>query len=191
MNIDPTLYTGRPTETRTPREERCYDLLDRLAIPYWRADHDHADTIEACLAVEAVLGCRICKNLFLCNRQKTDFYLLLMPGDKPFRTAILSKEIGSSRLSFGEADSMEALLGLAPGSVSVLGLMNDREKRVSLLIDRDLTGEEFLGCHPCLNSSTLKIAMTDVLRTLLPALGHEPRFVDLPTAEVLAAQSKP
>ena len=127
-----------------------------------------------------MLGCGICKNLFLCNRQATEFYLLLLPGDKPFKTKLLSKQIGSARLSFASADYMEELLDITPGSVSVLGLMNDAQRRVHLLIDNDLLADEYLGCHPCINTSTLRIAMSDVLQKLIPAMGHEPTFVTLP-----------
>ena len=180
MEIDRTLYRGRADEGRTERERRCYDLLDSLGIDYYRVDHEHADTIEACREVEGLLGCVICKNLFLCNRQQTEFYLLIMPGTKPFKTKYLSAQIGSSRLSFGGAEDMERLLGVTPGSVSLLGLMNDREGKVRLLVDRDLLGDEFFGCHPCMNTSSLRIAMRDVHEKLLPALRHKPTFVELP-----------
>ena len=180
MYIDPSLYTGRPAERRSDTEERCYDLLDRLGIDYVRVDHEHADTIEQCELVEEQLGCKICKNLFLTNRQQTDFYLLLMPGEKPFKTRLLSKQIGTARLSFASPGHMGALLGVTPGSVSVLGLMNDAEKRVRLLIDRDLLTEERFGCHPCLNSTSLCFSTEALLHTLLPALGADPTWVDLP-----------
>ncbi len=180
MRIDKTLYRGRADEGRQEKERRCYDLLDALGIKYYRIDHEHADTIEACREVEGLLGCVICKNLFLTNRQQTEFYLLIMPGGKPFKTKYLSAQIGSSRLSFGGAEDMERLLGVTPGSVSLLGLMNDRDGRVHLLVDRDLPGDEFFGCHPCINTSSLRIAMRDVKEKLLPALGHEPIYVNLP-----------
>lgn len=180
MKMDPVLYTGRPDDVRSPVEERCYELLDSLAIVYCRVDHEHADTIEMCEEVEKLLGCRICKNLFLTNRQQTDFYLLIMPGEKPFKTKLLSKQIGSARLSFASPTHMEELLGLTPGSVSVLGLQNDREKRVGLLVDRDLLKEENFGCHPCLNTSSLRFKTEALFHALLPALGREPVFVDLP-----------
>ena len=180
MQIDRTLYRGRADEGRLEKERRCYDLLDSLCIEYFRVDHEHADTIEACREVEGLLGCVICKNLFLTNRQQTDFYLLIMPGGKPFKTKYLSAQIGSSRLSFGGAEDMERLLGVTPGSVSLLGLMNDREGKVRLLVDRDLLGDASFGCHPCINTSSLRIAMRDVREKLLPALGHEPTFVELP-----------
>lgn len=180
MFIDVTLYKGRPAEARIPKEERCYDLLDSLKIEYFRADHDHADTIEACEGVEKVLGCAICKNLLLTNRQQTAVYLLLMPGEKPFYTKLLSKQIGSARLSFATAEQMARYLDITPGSVSILGLMNDSEKTVRLLIDKDLLRDEYFGCHPCINSSTLKIKTADVTEKLIPAMGHEPTFVELP-----------
>lgn len=182
MFVDETLYKGRPENTggRLPKEIRCYDLLDKLGVEYFRADHEPADTIGACEGVEKVLGCEICKNLFLTNRQQTDFYLLLTPGAKPFKTKVLSKEIGTARLSFGSPEHMEAFLDITPGSVSVLGLMNDKDGRVRLLIDRDLTQSEYLCCHPCINTSTLRIKTVDVLEKLLPALGRSPEYVDLP-----------
>ena len=180
MYIDQTLYTGRPTDRRIDKEERCYDLLDRLGVEYYRVDHEHADTIEACEEVEELLGCKICKNLFLTNRQQTDFYLLIMPGEKPFKTKLLSRQIGSARLSFAGPEHMERYLDITPGSVSVLGLMNDKEKKVRLLVDRDLLQEENFGCHPCINTSSLRFRTADLFDRILPALEHEPTFVELP-----------
>ena len=180
MNVDPVVYSSRPAEKRSPVEEQCYDFLEDLGIPYQRVDHEHADTIEACLAVEKVLGCGICKNLLLTNRQMTDLYLLLMPGDKPFRTKFLSTQLGCARLSFATPEQMLKYLGITPGSVSVLGLINDTEGAVRLLIDRDLLSDEYLGCHPCMNTSSLKLSMEDVLNKIIPATNHEITAVDLP-----------
>ena len=180
MRIDPTLYTGRPSDTRSEKEERCYALLESLGLNYYRVDHEHADTIEMCEEVEKLLGCKICKNLFLTNRQQTEFYLLIMPGEKPFKTKLLSKQIGSARLSFASPEQMERYLDITPGSVSVLGLMNDREKKVHLLVDRDLLQEENFGCHPCLNTSSLRFSTRALFDTILPALDREPFFVELP-----------
>lgn len=169
---------------RREREKAVYELLERLGIAYERIDHEQADTMEACLAVDAALrGAVICKNLFLCNRQRTNFYLLMMPGDKVFKTKELSAQIGSSRLSFAEAIYMEDFLHIGPGSVSVMGLMNDTEGRVRLLIDRDVLKGEYFGCHPCVNTSSLRLRMDDLLQRFLPAVGHEPLFVELTGAE--------
>ena len=180
MNVDSKLYCTRPEDERLEKELRCYDLLELLGIEYLRADHDYADTIEQCLEVEKVLGCEICKNLLLTNRQMTDVYLLLMPGNKPFKTKDLSKQIGSARLSFATAEQMLQYLDITPGSLSILGLMNDKDCKVSLLIDRELLSQEYLGCHPCINSSTLKLKTVDILKTFVPATRHEITYVDLP-----------
>ena len=157
------LFKGRPEdfESRLAKEQRCYELLDRLGIEYYRVDHEYADTIEACHEVEKTLGANICKNLFLTNRQQTDFYLLLMPGDKPFKTKLLSKQIGTARLSFATPEHMEKYLDITPGSVSVLGLMNDKENKVQLIVDEDILKEELFGCHPCINTSSLKLYTKD------------------------------
>lgn len=179
MFIDTKVYTGG-AEGRIEKEMRSYALLDSLGLEYRRVDHEHADTIEACEQVEGLLECKICKNLFLTNRQQTDFYLLIMPGEKPFKTKLLSKQIGSARLSFASAEHMEKYLDITPGSVSILGLMNDKGGVVRLLVDRDLLKEEYFGCHPCINTSSLRLKTADVLEKLLPAMGHEPTFVDLP-----------
>ncbi len=180
MDTDIRLFSGRPEDERLAKEQRCYELLDSLGIEYMRADHPCADTIEACHQVEKVLGCEICKNLLLTNRQMTDLYLLLMPGDKPFKTKILSKQIGSARLSFASAEQMLEHLDITPGSVSVLGLMNDRDMHVRLVIDSELLRQEYIGCHPCINSSTLKIKTVDITNKLLPAMEHEATYVELP-----------
>ncbi|MBQ2308910.1 MAG: prolyl-tRNA synthetase associated domain-containing protein, partial [Clostridia bacterium] len=152
------LQKGRPADTagRLEKEIRSYDLLDSLGIEYDRIDHEPAMTMEICEEIDRVLGATICKNLFLCNRQQTDFYLLMMPGDKPFKTKDLSSQIGSSRLSFGTPDYMEQLVDITPGSLSILGLMNDKEGRVRLLIDKDVLSGEYIGCHPCINTSSLR-----------------------------------
>ena len=180
MTIDPVVYSSRPSDKRIPVEERCYDLLEQLGVPFRRVDHEHADTIEACLEVEKILGCRICKNLLLTNRQMTGVYLLLMPGNKPFKTKFLSRQLGCARLSFATPEQMMERLSITPGSVSVLGLMNDSSGAVRLLIDRDLLDDEYLGCHPCINTSSLKLRMEDVLQKVIPAMRHEPTVVDLP-----------
>lgn len=188
MKLDQTLYTGRPlsAEGRLPREMACYDLLDELQMAYTRVDHEYANTIEACEEVEKVLKEKICKNLFLCNRQKTQFYLLMMEGEKVFKTKDLSKQLGVSRLSFADPEDMEKYLTITPGSVSVLGLMNDTENRVQLVMDKPIADAERFGCHPCINSSTLALSMQQVRERFLPRVHHEAIIVDLPLPETEA-----
>lgn len=175
------LYLGRPADCtgRLEKELRCYDLLEQQGVTFWRTDHEATDDMEACNAVDAVLGVTICKNLFLCNRQKTNFYLLTMPGDKPFKTKELSGQLGISRLSFAGPAEMLQYLDITPGSVSVLGLANDTQHKVRLLMDEDLKGEAWFACHPCINTSSLKFTTADLLEKLLPAMEHEPTWVRL------------
>ena len=175
------LYDGRPADTsdRLPREVRTYDFLDSLSIPYQRTDHERADNMEACNEIDAVLGVIICKNLFLCNRQKTKFYLLMMPGDKKFKTKELSSQINSARLSFADEEAMLKYLDIEPGAVSIMGLMNDKDHTVQLLIDEDVLKDEYLGCHPCVCTSSLKLRTADVTEKFLPAVGHEYMTVHL------------
>lgn len=175
------LYHGRPENAseRLPREKRTYDLLDQLGIEYMRTDHEPALNMEACNAIDAVLEVVMCKNLFLCNRQKTRFYLLMMPGDKMFKTKELSKQINSARLSFAGPEAMLQYLDIEPGAVSVMGLMNDHDHTVQLLIDEDVLKDEFLGCHPCVCTSSLKIKTADVVDIFLPATGHAYQTVHL------------
>ena len=181
------LQKGRPenTDNRLDKEIRVYDFLDKLGIQYQRIDHEAAMTMEACEEIDRALGdnTTICKNLFLCNRQETDFYLLLMPGDKPFKTKDLSAQIHSARLSFAKPEYMEKYLDITPGSVSVLGLMNDSEKKVQLLIDEDVMKEPYFGCHPCINTSSLNFTTEDLMQKIIPALEHEPVTVTLPVPE--------
>lgn len=175
------LVQGRPADCsgRLAKEIRTYDFLDGLGIEYQRIDHEAAMTMEACVAIDEALGASICKNLLLCNRQQTDFYLLLIAGDKHFKTSELSKQIGSSRLSFAGPEYMEAFLDITPGSLSILGLMNDKDNRVQLLIDEDVLNSEFMGCHPCINTSSLRLRTADLTQKIIPALAHEPRIVNL------------
>ena len=175
------LYKGRPEsmESRLPREVRTYDFLDDLGIEYKRTDHERADNMEACNEIDAILDVVICKNLFLCNRQKTAFYLLMMPGGKKFRTKELSAQIHSSRVSFADPEDMLKYLDIEPGAVSIMGLMNDREQKVRLLIDEDILSDEYIGCHPCVCTSSLKMKTKDVLERFLPATGHSYQTVCL------------
>lgn len=183
--VDPQIYRGAPagdnpfTGPRSERELAAYQLLDRLAIPYERLDHEPAATITCCHSVEGILNIEICKNLFLCNSNRSQYYLLLLPGEKPFKTKTVSAQIGSTRLSFADDAAMEQMLGTAPGSVSLLGLANDTDHRVLLLADREILTHPFFGCHPCINTSSLKLKTNDIFQIFLPSIHHTPVFVDL------------
>lgn len=175
------LQNGRPADAagRMDKEIRTYDFLDSLGVDYQRMDHEAAFTMEACKEVDEALGVEMCKNLFLCNRQKTDFYLLLIPGDKVFKTKELSKQIGSARLSFASAEYMEKYLDITPGAVSIMGLMNDKDNVVRLLVDEDLLKEEWIGCHPCVNTSSIRVKTKDMFDIVMKAMHHEMTVVRL------------
>lgn len=175
------LQNGRPenTKDRLEKEIRVYDFLDSLGVEYQRVDHAPAMTMDVCDEIDRALQAVICKNLFLCNRQETDFYLLMIPGSKKFKTKDISAQIHSARLSFAKEEYMEEFLDITPGSVSVMGLMNDREGHVKLLMDEDVVNSEYIGCHPCINTSSLRIRTKDMMEKVIPAMGHEPQIVHL------------
>lgn len=182
MYIDETIYNGRPEDVsgRDENEVRCYDFLDGLGVAYERIDHEPANNMEACRQVKSRFGLDVCKNLFLSTRNGKKLYLVVMPGEKQFRTSVVSKLIGTSRLSFGPEDRMYELLGVKPGSASILGLMFDSEKKVQLVVDKSILEDEFFGCHPCKNTSSLKISMGDMKEKVIPALDHDMLVIDIP-----------
>lgn len=184
MYIDSTIYKGRPENIsdRSDIEIKCYDFLDGTGINYYRIDHEAAMTMEACREVKSLLGLHICKNLFLTTRNGKGLYLLCMPGDKEFHTSVVSKLIGTSRLSFAKPEVMEELIHTSPGSASILGLMFDTESRVQLVIDKDILTEGNFGCHPCRNTSSVKFSVDDLKNVVIPKLGHEPMIIDIPNA---------
>lgn len=175
------LLKGRPDsmEGRLDKEKRAYDFLDSLSVEYQRIDHEKADNMDACREIDEALQATVCKNLFLCNAQKTKFYLLMIPGYKKFKTKDISSQINSSRLSFAPPEYMEQFLDITPGSVSVLGLMNDTDNQVRLLIDEDVVKGEYIGCHPCINTSSLKIKTKDMIEVIIPAMNHAITYVSL------------
>ena len=182
MTVSP-IYTEAPTQGLTEEQKAVFAVLDELHIPFERVEHEYANTMEDCKAVSAVLGVDVCKNLVLCNRQKTQYYLLTMPSDKPFHTKDLSHQIGSARLSFAAPEAMAELLHVAPGSASILSLLFDKEHKVQLVMDRETKEGAYFSCHPCKSTGTLKLHTSDVLNVFLPYTGHEPLVVDLPRYE--------
>lgn len=177
------IYNGRPGDTtgRLEKEIRVYNLLEQLKIPYERVDHEPADTMEACREIDKILApAVICKNLFLCNSQQTKFYLLMIREDKKFKTKDISKQINSARLSFAPSEKMQGYLDITPGAVSVMGLMNDKENQVQLLVDEEVLNSEYFGCHPCVNTTSLRVRTRDVFETFLQAVHHDYITVQLP-----------
>ena len=179
------VHSGAPEDldARAQNEKEVYLTLNRLHIPFTRIDHEPVRTMEDCQAIDAELGGVICKNLFLCNQQKTMFYLLLIREDKAFKTKDVSKQLGVSRLSFGTAEHMQRLLHISPGAVSPMGLLFESARDVKLIMDRDLLSEEYLGCHPCVNTASIRFSLADFMQVYLPAVGHEPTLVTIPSID--------
>lgn len=173
-------YRGKPKDLdkRQEKERKCYEFLEKIGLDYEVVDHEEASDMDKCLEIETVLGVKICKNIMLCNRQETRFFIFMMPGDKKYVTKDVSKKIGMSRLSFAKEEHLKDYLNVTPGSVSVLGLLNDIDNRVELVIDRDVIGQNHIRCHPCVNTSTLKIKTDDFLTRIIPALNKEALIID-------------
>ena len=179
MYVNKQTFNSNPEKTNTEKEMQSYLFLEKIGVDYIRAEHDEAATIELCEEVEKVIDAKICKNLLLCNRQQTKFYMLLIPGDMPFKTKYLSAQINSSRLSFASGEQMEKLLNVSPGSLTVLSLMFDKEENIELLIEKNVFKDEYFACHPCVNSATVKFLTSDLKDKILPALNRKYTVVDL------------
>ncbi|MBQ8209657.1 MAG: prolyl-tRNA synthetase associated domain-containing protein [Clostridia bacterium] len=167
------LYDSRPNDKRSRIEEQVYDTLEKLDIQFKRIDHSPAATINECAAIEKFLDVHICKNIFLTNNKKDVYCLLLLKGDKKYEAGIVSRQIGSSRLSFASDGELMRYLGTTPGSVSVLSLINDTENKVTVAVDSDLLKNEYIGCHPCKNTSTLKIKTGDITEKFITHINHQ------------------
>lgn len=183
MYINEKTFNTHPEVTATEKEMQSYLFLENNGVEYIRAEHDEAATIELCESVEKIIDAKICKNLLLCNRQQTKFYMLLIPGDMPFKTKYLSAQINSSRLSFASGEQMESLLNVSPGSLTVLSLMFDKDQKVELLIEKNVFNDEYFACHPCVNTATVRFLTKDLKEKVLPALGREYTIVDLEIPE--------
>ncbi len=178
-----TKYVGRPTDITSCSEAETlvYDFLDRIGVNYTTLCHPAAFTMEECENVRKNIGAPVFKNLFLTNRQQTDYYLLMIPADKPFKTKYLSSQLGCARLSFASAEAMMEMLHIMPGAVSPLGLIHDTSHRVRLIVDRDLAGVDLYACHPCVNTASIALSLSDLLEKVIPATGHTHTWVTLPT----------
>lgn len=161
-------------------KDKVIEILKENNIDFEVFNHEAFVSMDQYEVIEGKIGCKIPKNLFLCNRQETVFYLLIMPGDKIFKTKDISAQINSSRLSFGNKDYLNKLLSCYKGSTSVLGLLFDKENRVNLLIDEDILKEEYLGFHPCDNNFTIKIKKEDLISKIIPLTKHDYKIVNLP-----------
>ena len=170
MNNNRIIYNTRPNEKRSCEEDAVYDVLEELGIEFERLDWAPED--EGSENVYDILGIMHLKNLLLCNAQKNRFYLLVMPADVPFKSNVLSKQLGTPRFSFAPQEILLELLHVKPGSASILGLHNDKNRVINLCIDERVLENEYYGCHPCVNTTSLKIRTEDILNKFLEYTGH-------------------
>ena len=167
---DRTIEKNRPETAAGTTEEAIYDVLEKLGIEFSRLDRIEGDSESE--EVYGILGIRHLKNLLLCNAQKTNFYLLVMPADVPFKSSVLSKQLGTSRFSFAPEEYLMQFLHAKSGTSSILGLIFDKEHSVKLVIDERILDEKYFGCLPCTDSASLKFERDDILVKLLAFTGH-------------------
>ena len=156
-----------------------YARLDAMGVAYASMEHAPAHTIEDCLENDKKLGGVTAKNYFLTTKNQKNFYLCLVRPEARFRTSDISKQVNSSRLSFGTDEQMQRLLRVHPGSVSPMGLMFDAENQVHLLVDSGLREVEKIAFHPCDNTQTLVMDSKDFFDVYLPSVHHTPVFVEI------------
>lgn len=169
---------------RLQTRKQVLQLLDENRIPYELHEHERAFTIDDCLQMSFIdENVTICKNIMLCNRQKTQFYLMLLKPRTPFRTAVVSKALGVSRLSFAPEEALEEKLHLTSGSVSPLGLMFDRDHEITLCYEPGICDTKQIAFHPCDNAATVIFTQEAFWKQVIPALGIHPVKVELPKPE--------
>lgn len=173
------VHQGAPDDQRQGLESQAYDTLKKLGIPFERVDNDAVEAMADCVEISERLGAEIRKTVLLCNRQKTEYHMLIMSADKPFVTKDYSEAVGCARMSFASGDAMVELLGQPPGTASVMGLLNDGDGRVKLLIEESVANEDWFACNPGVNTSHIRFRTKDLVEKLLPAIGHGVTIIKL------------
>lgn len=173
------ISTTAPKKGTNATKDKVFALLDKLHIPYERVENDVVETMEECKEIDQALGTEIRKSIFLCNQKKTSFFLVVMPAEKQLDTGALEKKLGVSHLSFASGELMEKHLGTKPGSASIMGLINDEDEYVQLIMDKEVADEEWFGCNPGINTDHLKIKTQDLLKKFLPRIYHKAKIVEL------------
>lgn len=168
-----------PNCFQTPLQRLVYETLEILRIPFARVDTDEAITMEECTAINEKLAIKMVKTLFLCNRQRTDYYLFITTGTKPFRAKDFSTALGISRVSFAPAEQLETMLGTCVGSATIFSSLLDIENRVRIIFDRDVLSEDWYGCSDGTTTSYVKVRTADIWQTFLAYTGHVPTVIEV------------
>ncbi|MBO5495601.1 MAG: prolyl-tRNA synthetase associated domain-containing protein [Eubacterium sp.] len=168
-----------PTEFKSTLQQKVYETLDALEIPFERVDNTPAVTMEDCIEIDEKLKVKTVKTLFLCNRQKTAFYLFVTAGDKPFVTKDFGKALGVSRVSFAPAELLDSMLDTKPGATTVLSTVLDTDNSIRVVIDSEVTGYEYYGCTDGTATSYMRLKTEDVLNKYLPYTNHEYTVIEV------------
>lgn len=172
------IKTTVPTDERCALETKVYETLSKLSIPFELVDNDSVESMEECIEISEKLGAEIRKTIFLCNRKKTSFYMVILPANKSFNTKEHCKKMDVSRLSFASGDLMMQHLDVAPGTATIMSLINDPDEKVELFIDKEIANSEFFACNPGANTTHLKIKTKDLLNKLLPKIDHPATIIE-------------
>ena len=168
-----------PQEDRGELENRVYKELQKLQIPFERVDNDSVETMEECTEISEKLGAEIRKTIVLCNRKKTMFFLVVLPAEKHFDTKTFCEKVGCPRVSFASPESMEAKLGVLPGSATIMSVLNDPERSVQVIIDKEVADAEWFACNPGANTTHIRLATEKLLKVFLPHVFHKPMIAAL------------
>ena len=173
------IYTSKPNSFKTELHEMVYNTLEALEIPFERVDTDEAITMEDCVEIGKKLDTSIVKTLFLCNRQKTNFYLFVTTEDKPFVTKDFSRALEISRVSFASPEMLFDMLGTKVGSATALSCVFDKENKVKIILDKDAVSSEWYGCSDGTTTGYMKLKTEDLINKYLPFSNHIPTIIEI------------
>lgn len=173
------VMTTAPEDERGALETKVYQELERLNISYERVDNDTVETMEECVEISEKLGAEIRKTIVCCNRQKTEFFLVVLPASKRFDSKLFAAMMRTARVSFASAEDMESLIGLTPGEASVMGILNDPEAKIKVVVDKAVADAEWFACNPGANTTHIRFKTKQLLDTFLPAENHKAEIIML------------
>jgi len=177
------IVNEKPKEFENETQRMIYEALEELKIPFDRVENDFMISMEDCEAVNKKMNTRMAKNLFLCNRQKTEFYLFITKDNKHFNTKIFSKAMGISRVSFAPEETLTEYLGTKIGATTIFSLVYDKDCKVHLVIDKDVLEEKFHACNDGTNNAHIKITTKDLMEKYLKYTKHEPVIIEFKEEE--------
>lgn len=166
------IQTEAPCLFQTQLQEKIYEALEKLQIPFQRVDTDEAITMEDCVTIDEKLDMNVVKTLFLCNRQQTVFYLFITVGNKPFHSKAFSNTLDVARISFAPAEQMESILGTKIGAATVFSSLLDTENKVRIVFDKEVIAEKWYGCSDGTTTGYMKVRTEDICKKFLPYTNH-------------------